>query len=100
MNQHLGSASRILQDNLVLRQGISPITKNLDKFSKNLERLAKLDKLNGPMSSQNFNCFEAIAGVYTSLKKLFDHEKKAALILLDAEASNLEGKAEREVTCK
>jgi hypothetical protein len=79
---------------------MSPITLNLDKFSKNLERLAKLDHLNGPMSSQDFNCFEAIAGVYTSLKKLYELEKEVALALLDANENNREEKAEREVMCK
>lgn len=47
------------------------IWKRLDGFYGNLERLAKLDRL-----SQEVNCFEAVEGLYDSLKRIWDEEKK------------------------
>lgn len=43
----------------------------LSAFEANLRRLADMDKLSGPGA----NCFEAVTGVYTALRRLFDHEK-------------------------
>ena len=43
----------------------------LSAFESNLRRLADMDKLSGPGA----NCFEAVLGVYTALRRLFDHEK-------------------------
>ncbi|KAL2821187.1 mediator of RNA polymerase II transcription subunit 1-domain-containing protein [Aspergillus granulosus] len=43
--------------------------KKLDNFHKNLHWLARHDKL-----SQDVNCFEAIEGLYSSLKRLWDEE--------------------------
>jgi hypothetical protein len=99
VNQHLPSASQILLENLTLPKTVLPILRNLDNFSKNLERLANLDNLNASSNSLSFNCFEAITGIYTSLKKLYDHEKKAALELIDAKKRS-EERAERHVMCK
>ncbi|KAF2435709.1 hypothetical protein EJ08DRAFT_285945 [Tothia fuscella] len=93
------SASRILKDSLSVPQGLSHITANLERFEKHLTKLAKLDKLNGPTAEQNFNCFEAITGVYTSLRKIFEHEKKIAMALLTTSRDDEEA-AEREVMCK
>lgn len=75
---------------------MSRINLTLDKFARNLETLARIDKL----GTSEFNCFSAIEGVYHSLSKLFQHEKKAALAVIGAEAKNAEEKAEREVMCK
>lgn len=99
-----GSAAALLKSNLTVPEGAGRINYTLDKFAKNLERIARLDKLEGA----NFNCYEAISGVYTSLKKLYDHEKKAAVALLgdgSDEASQddirkRELKADREVMCR
>jgi hypothetical protein len=93
------SASKILRDSLSIPPGLSHITVTLDRFERNLNKLAKLDKLNGPDVEQTFNCFEAISGVYTSLRRLFENEKKAALLLLKS-AGDKEEAAEREVMCK
>ncbi|KAL3461008.1 mediator of RNA polymerase II transcription subunit 1-domain-containing protein [Aspergillus heterothallicus] len=43
--------------------------KNLENFHKNLHWLARHDKL-----SQDVNCFEAIEGLYSSLKRLWNEE--------------------------
>jgi Mediator of RNA polymerase II transcription subunit 1 len=100
VEKHMKSASESLRHNLTLSPYASPMVRSLNKFNRNLERLAKLDKLNSAANSPNFNCFEAIAGVYTSLKRLFDHEKKVALNLIQASKDRREERAEREVMCK
>lgn len=46
----------------------------LDAFAENLSRLANMDKLSSPGA----NCFEAVMGVYTALRRLFEHEKSLA----------------------
>lgn len=95
------SAAKMLQDDLTPPPGVASINLTLDRFAHNLERLARMDRLSTP----EVNCFEAISGVYTSLRRLFEHEKKAALALFDAAASSsptaaTNEKAEREVLCK
>ncbi|OJJ49280.1 hypothetical protein ASPZODRAFT_129711 [Penicilliopsis zonata CBS 506.65] len=45
--------------------------KSLNGFYKNLQWLAKLDRL-----SQEVNCFEAIEGLHASLKRIWDAEDK------------------------
>ncbi|KAK3060664.1 hypothetical protein LTS18_008032 [Coniosporium uncinatum] len=85
------SASNLLLNNLTPTSGQSRIALTLDKFAANLERLARLDKLEGA----SFNCFEALAGVYASLERLYNHEMKTAMTLFKTE-----GKAETEVMCK
>ncbi|PGH15295.1 hypothetical protein AJ79_02460 [Helicocarpus griseus UAMH5409] len=44
--------------------------KRLDAFHANLHRLAKLDQL-----SREVNCFEAVEGLYQSLKRIWDGEE-------------------------
>ena len=68
----------------------------LDKFAKNLERLTKLDRL----SNEQINCFEALSGLYSSLRRLFDHEKGIVLKNIAANRPFREERAEREVLCK
>jgi hypothetical protein len=92
-------ASTILRNSLSIPPHLSTITATLDKFAQNLDKLAQLDKPNGIASEQTFNCFEAISGIYISLRKLYEHEKQVALSLLGS-GRNLEKKAEVEVTCK
>jgi hypothetical protein len=58
-----------------------------------------LDKLGSPQNG-GVSCYEAIAGVYTSLRKLFEHEKKMALAVLGEDTPNRSHRAEREVLCK
>ncbi|TKA62975.1 hypothetical protein B0A49_07923 [Cryomyces minteri] len=97
LEAHAESAARILQDDLTPPPGSTSIETKLDAFAKNLEILAKLDKLS---PTRDINCYEAIAGIYTSLRRLFEHEKKAAMALMDASRGNVEERAEREVMCK
>jgi len=44
----------------------------LDRFATNLDRLAHIDR----SSSSGVNCFEALSGVYTSLRRLYEQESK------------------------
>lgn len=81
---------------LSLDPGQSYITSSLEKFAKNLERLSRMDKLSGA----GFSCFEAIAGVYSSLEKLYEHEEEIAMTLLDAKKGDIKIRANREVMCK
>ena len=71
----------------------------LERFAENLEKLVTLDKLGSPQNG-GVSCYNAIAGVYMSLRKLFEHEKKMALTVLEENIPNRSHKAEREVLCK
>ncbi|KAF2758305.1 hypothetical protein EJ05DRAFT_510246 [Pseudovirgaria hyperparasitica] len=89
------SADVLLRD-LTSQPGQSKLTLTLEKFSRNLEVLARFEKLSAP----SFNCFAAISAVYNSLQKLFVHEKNIATASLDSKSPQLEEKAERHVMCK
>jgi hypothetical protein len=71
VTKHSSKAAEILLRDLQLGPGESPLTKMLDKFAVNLERLASLDKLS---VMPTLNCHEAIAGIYESLKRLHEWE--------------------------
>ncbi|KAK3392159.1 mediator of RNA polymerase II transcription subunit 1-domain-containing protein [Sordaria brevicollis] len=73
VNKHAEDAGKILLENLKLQPGQSPLTKQLDKFSTNFERLAILDKLS---IASVLNLYEAIAGIYDSLSRLHQWELK------------------------
>ncbi|CAK7272366.1 hypothetical protein SEPCBS119000_005085 [Sporothrix epigloea] len=66
--QHSERADKILLRDLCLRQGESPLTKTLDRFAANLATLATLDKLS---VEPGLNLFEALAGIYAELDRLF-----------------------------
>ncbi|KAK4158524.1 mediator of RNA polymerase II transcription subunit 1-domain-containing protein [Chaetomidium leptoderma] len=67
VNKHAQAAGEILFDDLRLREGQSPLTKSLESFAANFERLAMLDKLS---ISPGLNMYEAVAGIYESLCRL------------------------------
>lgn len=67
VTNHAEKAGKILLDDLMLRPGQSPLTKRLDRFAANFERLAILDKLT---ISPGLNLYEAVAGIYESLERL------------------------------
>lgn len=96
MPAHQAAAAAVLFQDLTPTPGVASINTRLDRFAANLQTLAQLDKL----SLSSVNCFEAISGIYTSLQKLYQHEKEAAIALLEAKSSYVELKAEREVICK
>ena len=64
-------ASEVLKGDLMHNQA-STGWKDMEAFSKNLERLGRLDKL----SQGNINCFEAVEGLYESFRKIWSEEKK------------------------
>ena len=76
-NQHLeaqaDTAAKVLFNDLCPPDGV-PLTGSLDKYATNLGRLAKIDKL----CHNQVNCFEALSGVYVSLRRLFEQETKLA----------------------
>lgn len=101
-NESIGfgaSGTKIIYRNLQPLPGQSKINATLERFADNLEKLVTLDNLGSPQNG-GVSCYEAIAGVYTSLRKLFEHEKKMALALLDEDTANRSHRAEREVLCK
>jgi Mediator of RNA polymerase II transcription subunit 1 len=100
VSEHFPSASQVLLENLTLPKASSPLLRKLDKFSTNLERLANLDRLNISSGPHTFNCFEAIAGIHSSLRRLYEHEKQAALALIENQTSRRDERAERLVMCK
>lgn len=71
VNKHAKSGGEILLKDLQLGKGQNPLTKSMGKFAANLERLAMLDKLSlGP----ELNLFEAVAGIYECLCRLYQWE--------------------------
>tara|TARA_R110002003_G_scaffold991_6_gene21902 strand:+ start:28675 stop:30678 length:2004 start_codon:yes stop_codon:yes gene_type:complete len=93
------TGSEILVRSLKPLPGQSKINVTLERFAENLDKLLSLDKLGNPQNG-GVSCYNAIAGVYTSLRKLFEHEKKMALAVMEANAPHRSHKAEREVLCK
>lgn len=79
MSEHSSKAAQILQDDLTPARNSLPISAKLDRFAQNLSRLATMDRLSVPGAS----CFDAVFGVYTSLRRLYDHERHAAEVLLE-----------------
>ena len=73
VTRHTQQAGDILLRDLQFAPKESPLTKMLDRFAANLERLATLDKLS---VIPGLNCHEAIAGIYESLERL--HKWEAA----------------------
>ncbi|CAD6442496.1 4fc531f6-db86-4b65-af28-981d616be6c7 [Sclerotinia trifoliorum] len=71
VTKHEKTASDILLKDLQFEAGESPLTKMLDRFAANLERLTMLDKLS---VIPGLNCHEAVAGIYCSLHKLYNWE--------------------------
>ncbi|GAB7349996.1 hypothetical protein MBLNU459_g0677t2 [Dothideomycetes sp. NU459] len=94
---HQAAAASVLLQDLTPPPGVAAINTKLDRFASNLQTLARLDKLS---VADQLNCFEAITGVYTSLRKLYEHEKKAAVGGLEENPGDLHLRAEREVICK
>lgn len=93
------SGSRILFKSLTpAHPGANKINLMLDQFAMNLDKLLRMDKLSA--ENGGVPCFKAIFAMHKSLKRLFEHEKKMALALIDADAPDAVYKAEREVLCK
>lgn len=67
VTRHVDAASKILLQDLQLGPNQSPLTKTLDKFALNLQRLAALDKLS---TIPGLDCHEALAGIYDSIERL------------------------------
>ena len=86
-------AAAILREDLSPPAGTSAINAKLDSFARNLEKLSNLERL----SVDTANCFEAISGIYRSLKKLYEHEKKLAETVAESRSGS---GADAEVACK
>lgn len=71
VTKHTDKAGEMLLQDLKFTPNESPLTKMLDRFAGNLERLAELDKLS---VLPGLNCHEAIAGIHESLEKLHKWE--------------------------
>lgn len=80
--KYMEPASEILLHDLRLPPNQSPLTKTLDKFAYNLERLAILDKLSVLPA---FDCRAALAGLYNSLHGL--HEWTLAQLKEEADSN-------------
>jgi hypothetical protein len=98
-HNYAASGSRILANSLKPLPGMAKINLSLDRFSHNLDKLLRMDKLSAS-GNGGVSCYSAIFGVYASLRKLFEHEKRMALAVIDANAPDASVKAEREVLCK
>lgn len=99
------SASTIVLNSLSIPRHLTTITATLDKFARDLDKIALLDRpnggdrLHGGPPEPPFDGYEAIAGIYTSLQKLHEHEKRVAMSSLGS-GTSVEKRAEVEVTCK
>ena len=93
------TGSEILVRSLKPLPGQSKLNVTLERFSESLEKLLTLDKLGSPQNG-GVSCYNAIAGVYTSLRKLFEHEKKTELASRKPDERFRTYRAEREVLCK
>lgn len=89
------TGARILLNSLRPLPGQNKINNTLDRFSENLEKLNTLSRLGNGVS-----CYNAIAGVYTSLRKLFEYEKSVELAARQPDERYRTQKAEREVLCR
>ncbi|KAG7101899.1 hypothetical protein HYQ44_018477 [Verticillium longisporum] len=69
--KHVDRAGQILLRDLQLLPDQSPLTKKMDEFAANLERLATLDKLS---IFPGLDCQEAVAGIFESLERLYNWE--------------------------
>ena len=67
--RHIERANNILLRDLQLRPDESPLNKSIDRFAANLEMLARLDKLS---VDPDLNLYEAVAGVYETLYRLYE----------------------------
>ncbi|KAK9424412.1 putative Mediator of RNA polymerase II transcription subunit 1 [Seiridium unicorne] len=73
VQEHVGKAADILLRDLKLQPGEWALTKTLEKFAPNLERIAILDRLS---VLPTLNCYDAIDGIYQSLLKIFNWDVK------------------------
>ncbi|KAJ6784290.1 hypothetical protein PWT90_06420 [Aphanocladium album] len=69
VTKHIDAASQILLRDLQLLPGQSPLTKTLERFAINFERLAKLDKLS---IVPGLDCQEALTSMFSSLERLHE----------------------------
>lgn len=69
VQEHVGKAADVLLGDLKLQPGEWALTKTLEKFSPNLERIAAPDRLS---VLPTLNCYDAIDGIYQSLLKIFN----------------------------
>jgi Mediator of RNA polymerase II transcription subunit 1 len=71
--QHKRDASEVLKSNLdrAFHAETQEPWHSLEDFATNLEHLGRMDHL-----SQGFNCFEAIDGLYSTFKRIWEEEKK------------------------
>ncbi|PTB39034.1 uncharacterized protein TrAFT101_007060 [Trichoderma asperellum] len=86
VSKHMEAASQILLTDLKLGPNQSPLTKTLDKFASNFGHIANLDKLS---IIPGLDCYEALAGIFTSLERL--HQWDMANLRKEPE---MEGKAD------
>ncbi|KAI6781679.1 uncharacterized protein J7T54_003945 [Emericellopsis cladophorae] len=91
--QCMEPAGKILLQDLMLAPNQSPLTKTLDKFALNLERLTTLDKLS---IMPAFDCRAAIAGLHASLQALHDWD----LVRAREEGSSAEVALSRVICAK
>ncbi|KAF1354722.1 mediator of RNA polymerase II transcription subunit 1-domain-containing protein [Delphinella strobiligena] len=94
---HQEAAAAVFMKDLEPPPGVLAINASLDRFAANLETIAKLDKLS---VAGKLNCLEAITGIYTALRRLYEQEKNAALELFEAKGEAKDAFAATEVTCK
>ena len=90
------TGSDILARDLRPLPGQSRLNLSLERFASNLDQLVRIDKLSTP----EVKCFHAVLGVYSSLRRLFEHEKQTAMAMAGSDAPDAEAKAEREVLSK
>lgn len=89
-------AGKVLLNDLKVSEGIL-LQSSLDRFARNLNRLARIDILG---KTAHVNCFRAIYGLYKSLEKLHNMEKEAVKVQQGSDVSNADVAAADEVLRK
>ncbi|KFY86088.1 hypothetical protein V500_07886 [Pseudogymnoascus sp. VKM F-4518 (FW-2643)] len=89
VTRHADEAGKILLDDLKLGKGETVLTKRVDRFAGNLDRMARLDKLS---VMPQLNCHEAVTGIYDSLEKL--HKWEVARL---TEEEAMSGKTQEQI---
>lgn len=89
VTRHTKAGGEALFRDLALGPSESQLTKKLDRFATNLERLSRLDELS---KLPELDCHEAIAGIYESLERLHHWEVQRL-----KEGEEMKGRDEEEL---
>lgn len=95
MEEQAERAGKVLLADLKVRSeedGAKSVGETLDRFATDMDWLAKIDRL----SKQKVDCFAAVSGLYSSLRRLHEQE----LVALSKDKATSKGREAVRATCK